>query len=294
MKMVVLGTGAGESYPGLWCTCRNCTYSREHGGKNVRGSSSLLIDGKLLIDMPGSALHNAARFGVSLAEVETLLVTHPHTDHFSPNHLWERNYPNQFRGFKEEELVAKKGAPCVSPLPNMEIFGTSFVKEAIARAEDLSLPAEEYHFCFHEIRGGSQFESSGFSVTAIAARHGEPGYTVNYIIEKGGACLLYASDTGGYGQEGYDELFRHNFHCVFVEATMGETPAPALSGHMNLEKAEEFINRLRIYGCLAQNCQIYLTHLSPHWTPPHDILAPMMKQKGIGVAYDGEFIQVPN
>lgn len=287
MKITVLGSGAGESYPGLWCTCRNCTYAREHGGRNIRGNSSVLIDGKLMIDMPGSALHSAVRLGVSVAGVETLLVTHPHLDHFAPNHLWERNYPTEFDRFTEEDLVAKRGAPCVSPLPNMDIYGTKFAKEALDAAEDLDKPKEEYHYAFHEIAGGAKFTSGGYAVTALASFHGVEGYTVNYIIEKDGVSLLYATDTGAYDDETWEEVYRHRFHGVICEATMGQTPVEGECGHMNLVRAEEFVTRLKEHGCLTENCQIYLTHLSPHWTPPHDLLVPMMEPKGIGVAYDG-------
>ncbi len=172
MKLVVLGTGAGESYPGLWCTCRNCTYARTHGGKNIRANSSVLIDDRLMIDMPESALRNAIQYGRSLASVKTLLVTHPHIDHFAPNHLWERNYPTAFKGMAEDELFEKRGAPCTAPLPELQIYGTRFVREAIERAEDLEQPWHEYHFAFHEVSGGMKFTADGYLVTALAARAG--------------------------------------------------------------------------------------------------------------------------
>ena len=254
MELLVLGSGAGESYPGSWCTCQNCTYARAHGGKNLRGGSSLLIDQELLIDLPGSALQNASRFGVSLSGVRALLVAHPHTDHFSPNHLWERNYPEEFQQFTEAQLTAKHGAPCVTPLPCLELYGTSFVEEAINAAGDLTLPRKSYHFTYHQIRGGDRFETCGCSITALSARHDRTGYTVNYIVEKEGVSLLYASDTGGYEEDVYRELQKHRFHCVFVEATMGNTPAPELCGHMNLEKAERFLTRLKELGSLAAHC----------------------------------------
>ncbi len=292
MKLLVLGTGAGESYPGLWCTCENCSYARTYGGKNIRSNSAVMINDDLLIDMPASALQNAARWGVSLAQVKTLLVTHPHTDHFSANHLWNRNWPKAFDQHGREEIVGKQSAPCASPLPMMEIYGTRFVRYAIENAEDLTLSTEEYHYRFHEIAGGVRFETNGYQVTALDARHGEPGFTVNYILEKDGVSLLYATDTGGYSAEVWREIAAHRYHCVFLEATAGAIPLTGIAGHMNLERAEAFLGQLKAQGCLMENSQLYLTHLSPHWTPPHDKLAPMLEQKGIGVAYDGQSIEI--
>ena len=81
MKLTFLGTGAGETYPGYWCECPHCTYARKHRGKNLRTNSSMVIDEELLIDMGPSCFDNAARFGVNLSKLKTLLVTHPHEYH---------------------------------------------------------------------------------------------------------------------------------------------------------------------------------------------------------------------
>ena len=51
----------------------------------------MVIDEELLIDMGPSCFDNAARFGVNLSKLKTLLVTHPHEDHLYPQHLRWRN-----------------------------------------------------------------------------------------------------------------------------------------------------------------------------------------------------------
>ena len=37
---------------------------------------------------------------------------------------------------------------------------------------------------------------------------------------------------------------------------------------------------------------MFLTHMSPHWTPPHDLYAPMMAEEGFTVAYDGMIAEI--
>ena len=74
MKLTFLGTGAGETYPGYWCECPHCTYARKHRGKNLRTNSSMVIDEELLIDMGPSCFDNAARFGVNLSKLKTLIL----------------------------------------------------------------------------------------------------------------------------------------------------------------------------------------------------------------------------
>ena len=50
MKVIFVGTSAGEGYPGVWCECPNCTKARLLGGRNIRGNSCALVDDDFLID----------------------------------------------------------------------------------------------------------------------------------------------------------------------------------------------------------------------------------------------------
>lgn len=96
MKLFFLGTGAGEGYPGYWCECPHCTYARRHRGKNLRTNSCLAINEELLIDIGPSSFDNAARFGVNLTQIKTLLITHPHEDHLYPQNLYWRAVDEKF------------------------------------------------------------------------------------------------------------------------------------------------------------------------------------------------------
>ena len=50
MKILFLGTSAGESYPGVWCACPNCAYARARGGRNLRMNTGTMIDDDVLLD----------------------------------------------------------------------------------------------------------------------------------------------------------------------------------------------------------------------------------------------------
>ena len=45
-------------------------------------------------------------------------------------------------------------------------------------------------------------------------------------------------------------------------------------------------------GCIKDDTPFFLTHMAPHWTPPYDIYAPMMAEKGFIVAYDGMVAEI--
>src|SRR2546427_13271835 len=83
MRIQLLGTGAAEGWPGLFCRCRACHEARRLGGKNVRSRSSALIDDILKIDFPPDTLYHVFQHGIDLQKVEHLLFTHGHDDHFA-------------------------------------------------------------------------------------------------------------------------------------------------------------------------------------------------------------------
>ena len=93
MKILFLGTSGGESYPGVWCACPNCAYARAHGGRNLRMNTGTMIDDDILLDLNSCGFHTAARLGVSLTGVKTLLATHPHPDHMTVEPLEWRAVP---------------------------------------------------------------------------------------------------------------------------------------------------------------------------------------------------------
>ena len=77
LNLKLLGTGAAD-YD--W---------NRFGEEGVRGSTSSLLDGHILIDCGITGLRNLERFGIPCAAIDTLLITHSHDDHFLPE--WSGN-----------------------------------------------------------------------------------------------------------------------------------------------------------------------------------------------------------
>src|SRR5688572_27716794 len=102
-----LGTSAGELYPGLWCRCRNCQRAREGRDEDRRQSAALYVELGLenqadelgspgrgvLIDFPSEIATQTQHYGVNLPELQSLLVTHSHGDHWFPYLLRWRSPP---------------------------------------------------------------------------------------------------------------------------------------------------------------------------------------------------------
>ena len=285
MKLTFLGTSAGESYPAIWCDCENCSYARRHGGRNIRVNTGTMIDNDILIDMNAVSFHTAARLGVSLTQVTKLLVTHPHPDHLAVEPLdWRMTSDDApYRSPREQRGMV---SPRFTKLPVMTMYGNAATKRRLDRLEPDMFDGH-LAMRFREIREGEEVTDGDLAFVPVRAIHGgEPGFAHSYIIKRGGKTLLYALDTGGYEDDMMALILKEKYDGVVMEGTFGLTEGDD-PNHMTYRKNAAFRDRLREAGCISDDTPFFLTHMSPHWTPPYDIYAPMMKDRGFIVAYDG-------
>lgn len=287
MKLTFLGTGAGEGYPGYWCECPHCTYARKHRGKNLRTNSSMVIDEELLIDIGPSCFDNAARFGVNLSKIKTLLVTHPHEDHLQPQHLYWRNTDESLLPLTYVEKM-RHGGPRFTDIPQLNIYGNSFVMETLGKSLD---DMEELKINLHEIKEGKEEKTDGYRILPVRGNHGsQQGFSHSYIIQKDGKTLLYALDSGSYDEDQFALIQEYQYDAVIMEGTTGLNEQ--YGGHMCLVNNIRIRERLKENKCLRENSRFLLTHLSPHWCPPHDWYESIVASEGLELAYDGLQIEI--
>lgn len=290
MKITFLGTAAAELYPGAWCTCDYCTYAREHGGRNIRFTSSIHFAEKCLIDFPADIVNKATAFGVDLLKAELLLCTHSHEDHFNPQMLYWR-----YKAFGADALPESEryNAPCArfGDLPQLRIFGNRKIfskmehifgdRENADYALDFTIP-EAYHEYCH----------AGIDFIPMIASHpdsaGERGLI--YLIHAQGKTFLYATDSDTYIDRTRDCIRAHKVDAVIMEATFGLTEKGR--GHMTLARVKDEARFFEDNGLFRGTPQIYLTHMSPHRTPPYDQLCEMLKGTCIQSAYDGMVLEL--
>lgn len=290
MELTFLGTGAANGYPALWCQCPNCNYAREYGGWNLRANACAVVDREILLDLSPGMFHAAARLGLDLSQAHALLLTHTHGDHYYPDHLLWRRGGTEFADLPPEEWVTKRATHC-TPVPLLTVYGSRFVRECLALATEWAggeaCMEERFFMRFEPLEPGVRREGKGFAVTAVEGIHGpEKGFAFSYILERDGKTLLYALDTGGFEADQVEILCRYRYDCVVMEGTFGLC-TEADSGHMNTEKCrawKRFFDERQLW---RGQPRFVLSHLAPHWTPPHDVYAPQMAQEGILVAYDG-------
>jgi len=281
MKITFLGTSAGEEYPGIWCDCENCAKARALGGRNIRRNSCLAIDDDVMIDIGKTAHIQAERFGFNMRKIRTLLVTHSHLDHFDLHTLWARRLTPGCDSLSDAE---KKSAssPRFTAAPRLAMLGNAQVFEKLSGYVDLDAcgidftlakPFQEYHF-------------NDLSVYTLEGNHkDDDGRSLNFMISHGGLKFLYLADTGWPLDQTFDALRRHKYDFIITEGTFGFGVDSEY--HMRLEKNIRLLRYFNENMLWKNKPAYYLTHIAPHWTPPHDEYAAIVEEAGMILAYDG-------
>ena len=271
MKITFLGTSAGEEYPCVWCECENCEKARRWGGKNIRRNSSVILDGDVMIDIGKTAHMQAERFGVNMRKVETLLVTHSHKDHFNTHTLWTR-------------------IAVFTQLPQLNVFGSKQVENALLsndRYEEIS-----WNMRFNTVEPFKKYYADGLDFFTLDGNHKDGEMrSINYVITRKNRTFLYLTDTGCPFDETLEALKKYNYDFIITEGTSGF--GEASRSHMGFEKnlrLLEFFNENKLW---KDKPDYYLTHMSPHWCPPHDEYSPIAAEKGMTLAYDGLVLEYP-
>ena len=84
MRIKVLGSGASEGFPAIFCNCDSCIKARESGGKNIRTRSQFYVDDDLMIDFGDDTFYHSLNENIILSKMKYLLITHSHIDHYNP------------------------------------------------------------------------------------------------------------------------------------------------------------------------------------------------------------------
>lgn len=264
--------------------CRRALASSDPREKRCR--SALLYDEKTLIDCGPDVVSACARFGVSLRELKRIFITHTHTDHFS-------------------SVTLENLQMCITEAPEVEIYVSPAAYEGMQQLGKVLLDADITHIDTWSKRWPSyctfvpmepfrayRFED-GLTVSAVVGRHdgevkGE--HSLNYIFEKNGKTMFYASDTGVFYPETFTYLQGKTLDTLVIECAVGKTEFPRKQGHLCLETLFEMVDALAAQGTLTPESRIYVTHIGHKGGLLHHELDARLKQRygdQIAAAYDG-------
>lgn len=267
MRLMYLGTAAAEGVPAVFCDCAHCAYARKAGGVEVRTRSGALIDDVIKLDFPADAYMQALTRGLCFARLKHILITHTHSDHFSPETLAMRRPPYS--------QVSKAEPP-------LTVYGSDAGYDLIKR--ELQSGVLEYE----TLKAYTEYSIGGYRVTPLPAVHAFEESAFIYYIEKDGKALLYAHDTDRLRQEHFEFLSGKALSIVSMDCTNGALKVDYI-GHMGIEDNLWLKQTLTGLGCADENTRFVANHFSHNGLLKHAEMRARLP--GITVAYDGLIVE---
>jgi phosphoribosyl 1,2-cyclic phosphate phosphodiesterase len=285
MERMFLGTSAAEGIPAVFCRCDYCRRAMTVGGKNIRSRSSFRIDSCHQIDFSPDYFYQMMKHGVDAHDLEHLLITHTHQDHFDL-----------------AEILAKECAVsfCEKPLNiYLSVEAAEWVKQFFAgytaRYDGERRKAVMEKFRFVPLRHYEQYQVGELVITAVKGNHrahGEGEYAINYLIGlQDHRTLFYASDTGWYSEETWEFLKGKKTDILIMECTFGgrKDRGRYVHQHLDIPNFLLMLDRMSDMGFIDGKTEIYATHISHKHPLLHDEMQRVFDQCGykVTVAYDG-------
>jgi len=277
MNIQILGSGGGEGYPALFCGCEHCVAARKAGGRSIRTLSQTLVDGKLLIDLPADTPAHFRQLGRSLGEIEHLLITHVHSDHYCPGLL-------ETRGTDFAPVLGAR---------QLHIYGNADIRRLFDGYFALFPIREEIRreIVFHTLTPFQSEQIGGYQITPLKANHAPEQTALNYIVDDGESTLLYLLDSGFPTEETLAFLaeYPRKFDCVVMDGTMG---FGFYVYHMNFQQNMGLKDRLIEMGMADGKTRFVVAHITHNHAPLHEQIEAYFQGSGIEIAYDSAVVTV--
>ena len=268
MTIRLLGTGGAEGIPALFGDDPVSEWARKHGGHDVRTHASAIVDDGLKIDLSPDTPVQMVANGLRATDWDLLLFTHSDDDHFAISQLQYALYP----------FTASHALP-------FPIYGNEVVLEKI------QAHYPDWPFDLVRMAPFEPFETAGYRITPLRARHTPDEECFNFLIERDGRKLVYATDTGVWPEETIAHLRGVRLDLLVVECTNAFQPSTYL-GHLDLQSLSYLLSRLREVGTLDAASRVVTTHHSAAGGARHCDLVPALAQLDAEPGYDGMLLEV--
>ena len=269
MRVNVLGSGAGEGIPAIFCECALCKEAREK--RIFRTRSQILIDGELLIDFPPDTRYRALCTGIDLSKVNNILITHSHSDHCCVADL-QMQYARRGDGEPQTPIhVHANRTVC------------ALIDDRQPRDSNLTV---------HMHKAYETFSAGAFTVTALPATHMPNEECLIWLIEKQGKTVLYATDTGYLQEEVLSRLTERGIRldALIADGTYGASDIRDC-GHMGFGETDELRRQFLLRGIADTNTRFFITHIF-HGAAPDLASLEKAVPEGYELLRDGRVFEI--
>lgn len=285
LVMRFLGTGAGEGVPTPFCRCRVCEQARKKGGKEVRLRSSFRVSKELMIDFGTDIFASCIRNHTDLYDLKYLLVTHTHEDHFDIFNLFLKPMISRGNGEKVHVYLNGKAYDLLERFDSMGLDGEKRFFSDHA----------EKDYEFHRLCFWKEEAIGDFLVTPVKGEHRahlEDNSANYYIVLPNGKNMVYALDTGYYGDETFEFLRGKKLDYFIVESTFGSADRGERPySHLDLNSVYHLCEKLFEQQTITEKTEVYLTHINQEQDYTHEEMAEECRGRKtpfhVTVAYDG-------
>ena len=263
LELLFLGTGAAnwpKRYPPL---------NKKLSIGEVRGMSSMLVNGHILIDCGPTVRDAMKRYDANPAGITDILLTHTHSDHLHDDALLA--------------LVASRDAT----LGPVRFWGDA---EALKKVPDSNRIEKR------PVGVGQGFLIDGLAVTGLEANHqveGSKEKCLIYLIEAVASNVLYATDGAWLLTSTWNYLRKKRLDAVIWDATCGEGSGDyRVFSHNDLTMIRHMNQSLTKGKVLKPDAKIILTHIARGLHPAHEVLEKRLLPEGLIPAYDGMIVSL--
>ena len=258
VELLFLGTGAADwpsKYPPI---------KKKLARGQVRGMSSMLINGHILIDCGPTVLDAMNRYKVNPVGITDILLTHTHSDHFHQDTILAI----------ADERDAKLG-----PL------------RFWAHPEALKRVPKSNRIERYPVEIGKTFRMHGFGITGLESNHlvgSSKEKCLYYLLEGATKNLLYATDGSWLLKSTWLYLQEKRLDALIWDATIGEIAGDyRIFEHNDLTMIRHMNQTRKNRKIIKPDAKIILTHMARTLHPPHNQLEKKLLQEGLIPAYDG-------
>ena len=251
--VLFLGTCACDFSPRLLTDKRDCF------DFDVRRSSSMLIDGRYLVDCGPHTLDSMRIAKIALSDVSDVFLTHTHDDHFDPEsvEMLAANRKEPLRLWVRED----------AEIP--DLCGVSLIRMEIAK----------------------EYEVGELHITSLAANH--TASPQHFAFEKGGKRIFYGTDGAWVLYDTFRWMWQKKFDLMVLDGTVGDYNGDFRIGeHNSIPMLRLMIPSFRETGVIGENSLVYLTHLAPSLHRPHAETVRICQKFGADVAFDGLHLKI--
>ncbi|MBE6403900.1 MAG: MBL fold metallo-hydrolase [Lentisphaerae bacterium] len=248
MKLMFLGTGAAD-YD--WS---------KYGEEGIAGSTVSLLEEHILLDCGPTAKAAMERFGVNPEQIDCIVNTHSHSDHFDLD-----NIRNVASGRK------------------IDFYGSA---QACGKVAD---------FCnVHVITYGDEFTVNDCSFLVLPANHVVEDIreeTFNYLISCNGKTLLYALDTAWMLSKARRLIGRKHIDAIIWDTTMSQPDNWRIFEHSDPVMFAAIRRVLQQTGNITEDVKVWFDHRARTlWPTDPAEQEAVARRENVMLAHEGESV----